>query len=102
MLDDQNVPHAAKEQAYLMMLTGFKPEGLPSKKWLKPRMNSRRGTACMRVMLPSMLLLFSTSSTAYLSGVNEMPSSANDTVVKNTPCSIQDRFGVVNVGSTCL
>ncbi|KAA6426602.1 MAG: hypothetical protein FRX49_03712 [Trebouxia sp. A1-2] len=68
---------------------GFRPEGFPSKKWLKPRINSRRGAAWVRVMLPSMLLLFSTSSTAFLSGVKAMPSSANDTVVRKTPCTQQ-------------
>ena len=73
---------------HLMMLTGFRPDGLPSKKWLKPRMNSRRGAACVRVMLPSMLLLFTTSSTAFRSGVNDMPSSAKDTVVRKTPCRL--------------
>ena len=77
--------------AHLIMLTGFSPEGFPSKKWLKPRMNSKRGTAWMRVMLPSMLLLFSTSCTAYLSGLKNMPSSAKDTVVKKTPCRHVDR-----------
>ena len=75
--------------SHLMMLTGFRPEGLPSKKWLKPRMNSSRGAAWVRVMLPSMLLLFSTSSTAFLSGLKAMPSSANDTVVRKTPCTQQ-------------
>ena len=71
-----------------MILTGLSPDGLPSKKWLKPRMNRRRGAACVRVMLPSMLLLLTTSSTAFLSGVNDMPSSAKDTVVRKTPCKI--------------